>query len=216
MSRKSLKKALAGIRSTMSAKAAPCGDLTLLNDDEFYYFKFLAEKQERTGGNLTSDEMKAWTGLWARTECTPALEPFQVPSIFRQIRFLRLAGIRQVLQEEERDSCWVELAQASMGDHRRLLLEREYQEAQHEDQIYNRGAGGNEEAANLRAMIELANMAQAPERLTWWAEHLTGGARLEPEEARAWLEAYAAALEAPQAHHHHNGPRRAQELTNEP
>lgn len=62
------------------------------------------------------------------------------------------------------------------------------------------------EPDNVREVVQLADQDQAPERLTWWAELLTGGARLDPDEAHAWLEAYATALEAQQTHHHTKRP----------
>lgn len=61
------------------------------------------------------------------------------------------------------------------------LLWAEFQEAPHEDWIYWRPA---HEA--LAAMFRFAKAAGEPERLTWWAEHLTGR-RLTPAGARPVL-----------------------------
>ncbi len=82
---------------------------------------------------------------------------------------------------------------------RAWLLDREFEEAGHEDNIYWRPL-----SEIFDSMFRLAEEAHAPERLSWWVEHLTGlgsghspldgdlvaGARIAPQEARVWLEAY--------------------------
>lgn len=82
---------------------------------------------------------------------------------------------------------------------RAWLLWREYEEAGHEDNHYWRPL-----SEIFASMFRFAEEADAPERLSWWVENLTGlasghspmegdlvaGVRIAPQEARAWLEAY--------------------------
>lgn len=134
-------------------------------------------------------------GKWARAILEPAPEVTRYSwapthSRFNPAPFLKAVGAPPVKTGEEPFIAAMDARPEWLQDYaaplRRLLLRLEFRDAQHEDRTYNRPMD-----RTIRAMIQLADKAEAPERLSWWVEHLTRGTRMGLEDARAWLESWA-------------------------